>query len=179
MNSSSHGKTFEVDDKYEEEIPDLPENAAAIEFLKKAPSKGLFSAIICLFSLPTTYVTLSFFVCLGLWMPLGKEVKVMQCWRCKAYGHRTNDRECPLNQQGNIVIDAERQSREDPMSSFVTGRRTEREEKYARVEELKRVMDGIREEERERKRMKKARKEARKEKRKRKEKEAKKRKKDS
>ncbi len=49
--------------KPEDCIPDLPENQAAREFLKKAPSKGLF-------------------------MPLGKDVKVMQCWRCKAYGHR-------------------------------------------------------------------------------------------
>lgn len=42
----------------EDVIPDLPENQAAREFLRKAPTKGLF-------------------------MPLGKEVKVMQCWRCK------------------------------------------------------------------------------------------------
>ena len=34
---------------------------------------------------------------------------VMQCWRCKAYGHRTGDRECPLSKSGNIVLDAERQ----------------------------------------------------------------------
>jgi hypothetical protein len=47
----------------EEAIPDRPENKAAREFLRNAPTKGLF-------------------------MPLGKEVKVMQCWRCKAYGHR-------------------------------------------------------------------------------------------
>lgn len=68
----------------EESIPDLPENAAAREFLKKAPKKGL-------------------------WMPLGKEVKVMQCWRCKAYGHRTGDKECPLSKTGNITLDIERQ----------------------------------------------------------------------
>lgn len=42
----------------EDSIPDLPGNQAARDFLKKAPTKGLF-------------------------MPLGKEVKVMQCWRCK------------------------------------------------------------------------------------------------
>jgi len=47
----------------EDTIPDLPENQAAREFLRTAPQKGLF-------------------------MPLGKEVKVMKCWRCKAYGHR-------------------------------------------------------------------------------------------
>jgi retinitis pigmentosa 9 protein len=44
-------------------IPDLPENQAVREFLRTAPTKGLY-------------------------MPLGKEVKVMQCWRCKAFGHR-------------------------------------------------------------------------------------------
>lgn len=47
----------------EDSIPDLPENQVARNFLKNAPTKGLH-------------------------MPLGKEVKVMQCWRCKAYGHR-------------------------------------------------------------------------------------------
>lgn len=49
----------------EDTIPDLPENQEARKFLKNAPTKGLF-------------------------MPLGKEVKVMQCWRCKAFGHRYN-----------------------------------------------------------------------------------------
>jgi len=44
--------------KPEDCIPDLPENKEVRDFLKKAPTKGL-------------------------WMPLGKEVKVMQCWRCK------------------------------------------------------------------------------------------------
>lgn len=53
----------EVEQRPEDCVPDLPENAAVREFLKRAPTKGLF-------------------------MPLGKEVKVMQCWRCKAYGHR-------------------------------------------------------------------------------------------
>lgn len=53
----------EVEQRPEDTIPDLPENQAAREFLKNAPTQGLF-------------------------MPLGKEVKVMQCWRCKAYGHR-------------------------------------------------------------------------------------------
>jgi hypothetical protein len=58
----------------EDSIPDLPENERARGFLANAPSKGL-------------------------WMPLGQEVKVMQCWRCKAnghqnggFGHRTGDR---------------------------------------------------------------------------------------
>lgn len=25
----------------------------------------------------------------------------MQCWRCKAYGHRTGDKECPMRMSGN------------------------------------------------------------------------------
>jgi len=43
------------DDRPEDSIPDLPENSAARDFLKNAPSKGL-------------------------WLPMGMEVKVMQCW---------------------------------------------------------------------------------------------------
>ncbi len=61
---AQEGEEFEVvEPNPEDAIPDLPENQAAREFLKKAPKVGLH-------------------------MPLGKEVKVMQCWRCKAYGHR-------------------------------------------------------------------------------------------
>ena len=41
-------------DRPEDTIPDLPENQRAREFLRTAPSKGL-------------------------WMPLGQSVKVMQC----------------------------------------------------------------------------------------------------
>lgn len=29
--------------------------------------------------------------------------------RCKGYGHRTGDRECPMNMTGNLISDAERQ----------------------------------------------------------------------
>ena len=52
-----------VPQRPEDAIPDLPENREAREFLRRAPKHGLH-------------------------MPLGREVKVMQCWRCKAYGHR-------------------------------------------------------------------------------------------
>jgi retinitis pigmentosa 9 protein len=119
--------------KPEDAIPDLPENQAARDFLKSAPTNGLF-------------------------MPLGKEVKVMQCWRCKAYGHRyvtklgptlcedvlnvmhvcrTGDRECPMRESGNKRIETIRQTIEDPMSFFVESKQQERQEKYARVEQLK------------------------------------------
>ncbi|EDO45999.1 predicted protein, partial [Nematostella vectensis] len=75
-------------------IPDLPENQEAKKFLATAPTKGL-------------------------WMPLGKEVKVMKCWRCKAYGHRTGDRECPLFISGNLSSEKFRMAHEDPMYEFV------------------------------------------------------------
>ena len=55
----------ESSEALEDAIPDLPENQAAREFLKNAPTKKG-----------------------QIFMPLGKEVKVMQCWKCKAYGHR-------------------------------------------------------------------------------------------
>ena len=48
-------------------------------------------------------------------MPLGKEVKVMQCWRCKQYGHRTGDKECPLASKGNLQNEQFRKMHEDPM----------------------------------------------------------------
>ena len=113
----------------EDSIPDLPENQKAREFLRKAPTKGL-------------------------WMPMGMEVKVMQCFRCKAFGHRSGDRECPLNKQGNIVIDSARQAREDPMSGFVAKKSTSRMEKYERVLHLQLIMEEIREEEIEKKKRK-------------------------
>ncbi|KAK2556884.1 Retinitis pigmentosa 9 protein, partial [Acropora cervicornis] len=83
-------KRSDVDDTELDCIPDLPENKDARQFLAHAPSKGL-------------------------WMPLGKEVKVMKCWRCKAYGHRTGDRECPLFISGNKSIEKFRMAHEDPM----------------------------------------------------------------
>jgi negative regulator of genetic competence, sporulation and motility len=48
---------------------------------------------------------------------------------------------------GNVMLDFERQLREDPMSSFVAKKHQERELKYARVEKLKAIMEEIREEE--------------------------------
>uniref|UniRef100_A0AAZ3R6I0 Retinitis pigmentosa 9 protein n=1 Tax=Oncorhynchus tshawytscha TaxID=74940 RepID=A0AAZ3R6I0_ONCTS len=66
--------------KPEDCIPADPGNEDARDFLAHAPTKGL-------------------------WMPLGKEVKVMQCWRCKRYGHRTGDRECPFFIKGNQKLE--------------------------------------------------------------------------
>ncbi|GAB5358902.1 hypothetical protein AAMO2058_000498700 [Amorphochlora amoebiformis] len=82
----------------EDTIPDRPENQEAREFLKNAPSQGL-------------------------WLPFGKEVKVMKCWRCKQYGHRTGDRECPMKQTGNMVNEKKRRVLYDPMASMMEKRR--------------------------------------------------------
>ncbi|XP_062501686.1 retinitis pigmentosa 9 protein-like [Corticium candelabrum] len=108
------GIVQEEEEKPEDCIPDLPQNKDAREFLAHAPSKGL-------------------------WMPLGKEVKVMQCWRCKAYGHRTGDRECPFFLSGNTVLEKIRTAHEDPMYSYV--KNSKKEEKLAKVEQLKRLLD--------------------------------------
>ena len=145
--------TNEEEMRPEDRIPDRPENQAARQFLKNAPSKGL-------------------------WMPMGTEVKVMQCWRCKAFGHRTGDRECPLAQAGNMQLDAERQAREDPMAAFVGQKLIKEEIKYTRVNELQRLMSEIREEQKSKKKKDKKRKkkEKKKEKKKRKKKRKKRRK---
>lgn len=143
INASANAEEEEEEHRPEDDIPDLPENQSAREFLKNAPSKGL-------------------------WLPMGVEVKVMQCWRCKAYGHRANDRECPLLLQGNVALDSERQAREDPMCSFVATKMENRREKYERVRHLMAIMEEIREEERQRQKKKEKRKKKKKEKEKRK-----------
>jgi len=104
----------EKDELPEDCIPDLPENKDAREFLAHAPSKGL-------------------------WMPLGKEVKVMKCWRCKSYGHRTGDRECPMFISGNKDIEKFRMAHEDPMHEFIQDKK--RAEKESRIEQLKALLD--------------------------------------
>ena len=44
----------------------------------------------------------------------------MQCWRCKAYGHRTGDRECPLYLSGNLQNEQFLRVMEDPMAGFLS-----------------------------------------------------------
>ncbi|KAH3759510.1 retinitis pigmentosa 9 protein [Pelomyxa schiedti] len=88
------GMVKEEEERPEDCIPDTPENQKAREFLARAPTKGL-------------------------WMPLGQEVKVMQCWRCKNYGHRAGDRECKFFQSGNLQLEQQRKVMEDPMTEFL------------------------------------------------------------
>uniref|UniRef100_A0A8B9DK77 Retinitis pigmentosa 9 protein n=1 Tax=Anser cygnoides TaxID=8845 RepID=A0A8B9DK77_ANSCY len=103
------GLIKENETKPEDCIPDVPGNESAREFLAHAPTKGL-------------------------WMPLGKEVKVMQCWRCKRYGHRTGDKECPFFIKGNQKLEQFRVAHEDPMYDII--RETKRHEKEMRYVSL-------------------------------------------
>ncbi|NP_001139915.1 retinitis pigmentosa 9 protein isoform X1 [Salmo salar] len=99
--------------KPEDCIPADPGNEDARDFLAHAPTKGL-------------------------WMPLGKEVKVMQCWRCKRYGHRTGDRECPFFIKGNQKLEQFRVAHEDPMYDLI--RENKRNEKETRIQQLQQLL---------------------------------------
>ncbi|XP_038598280.1 retinitis pigmentosa 9 protein [Tachyglossus aculeatus] len=72
-------------------------------------------------------------------MPLGKEVKVMQCWRCKQYGHRTGDKECPFFIKGNQKLEQFRVAHEDPMYDII--RENKRHEKDVRIQQLKQLLE--------------------------------------
>lgn len=72
-------------------------------------------------------------------MPLGKEVKVMQCWRCKRYGHRTGDKECPFFIKGNQKLEQFRVAHEDPMYDII--RENKRHEKEMRIQQLKQLLE--------------------------------------
>ncbi|XP_068008874.1 retinitis pigmentosa 9 protein [Melanerpes formicivorus] len=108
------GLIKEDETKPEDCIPDVPGNESAREFLAHAPTKGL-------------------------WMPLGKEVKVMQCWRCKRYGHRTGDKECPFFIKGNQKLEQFRVAHEDPMYDII--RENKRHEKEMRIQQLKQLLE--------------------------------------
>ncbi|KAM9095247.1 retinitis pigmentosa 9 protein [Sarcophilus harrisii] len=104
----------EDETKPEDCILDVPGNEHAREFLAHTPTKGL-------------------------WMPLGKEVKVMQCWRCKRYGHRTGDKECPFFIKGNQKLEQFRVAHEDPMYDII--RENKRHEKDVRIHQLKKLLE--------------------------------------
>ncbi|XP_059206757.1 retinitis pigmentosa 9 protein [Centropristis striata] len=107
------GLIKEHEDKPEDCIPAEPGNEEARSFLAHAPTRGL-------------------------WMPLGKEVKVMQCWRCKRYGHRTGDRECPFFIKGNQKLEQFRVAHEDPMYDII--RENKRNEKETRIQQLQQML---------------------------------------
>lgn len=74
---------------------------------------------------------------------------------------RTGDRECPMWESGNLAIESQRRTREDPMAEYAAQKDRDRLEKYERVQQLKLLVEEIRSEERERKRLKHERKESR------------------
>ncbi|XP_048850271.1 retinitis pigmentosa 9 protein [Brienomyrus brachyistius] len=108
------GLIKEEEDKPEDCIPNEPGNEGARDFLAHAPTKGL-------------------------WMPLGREVKVMQCWRCKNYGHRTGDKECPFFIKGNQKLEQFRVAHEDPMYDLI--RENKRNEKETRIQQLRQLLE--------------------------------------
>ncbi|XP_023606806.1 retinitis pigmentosa 9 protein isoform X3 [Myotis lucifugus] len=113
------GLIKEDETKPEDCIPDVPGNEHAREFLAHAPTKGL-------------------------WMPLGKEVKVMQCWRCKRYGHRTGDKECPFFIKGNQKLEQFRVAHEDPMYDIIReNKRHEKDIRKMKHAEIFRIMERI------------------------------------
>lgn len=71
---------------------------------------------------------------------------------------RTGDRECPMRDCGNLAIESQRRTREDPMSEYMSQTDRDRMAKYERVEQLRLLVEEIRAEERERKRRKEERK---------------------
>ncbi|XP_071776275.2 retinitis pigmentosa 9 protein [Centroberyx gerrardi] len=107
------GLIKEHEEKPEDCIPAAPGNEDARDFLAHAPTKGL-------------------------WMPLGREVKVMQCWRCKRYGHRTGDKECPFFIKGNQKLEQFRVAHEDPMYDLI--RENKRNEKETRIQQLQQLL---------------------------------------
>ncbi|XP_015261213.1 PREDICTED: retinitis pigmentosa 9 protein homolog [Gekko japonicus] len=107
----------ENETKPEDCIPDVPGNENTQEFLAHAPTKGL-------------------------WMPLGKEVKVMECWRCKSYEHRRGDKECAFFIKDNQKLE---QFRVVPEDSVNDTKENKRHEKEMRMQQLKKLLeDSIR-----------------------------------
>ncbi|KAB0395463.1 hypothetical protein E2I00_003200 [Balaenoptera physalus] len=108
------GLIKEDETKPEDCIPDVPGSEHAREFLAHAPTKGL-------------------------WMPLGKKVKVLQCWCCKRYGHQTGDKEWPFFIKGNRKLEQFRVAHEDPMYDII--RENKRHEKDVRIQQLKQLLE--------------------------------------
>uniref|UniRef100_A0A8C3KWA2 Uncharacterized protein n=1 Tax=Chrysolophus pictus TaxID=9089 RepID=A0A8C3KWA2_CHRPC len=62
-----------------------------------------------------------------------------QGWRCKRYGHRTGDKECPFFIKGNQKLEQFRVAHEDPMYDII--RETKRHEKEMRIQQLKQLLE--------------------------------------
>ncbi|XP_071660940.1 retinitis pigmentosa 9 protein isoform X3 [Patagioenas fasciata] len=60
-------------------------------------------------------------------------------WRCKRYGHRTGDKECPFFIKGNQKLEQFRVAHEDPMYDII--RENKRHEKELRIQQLKQLLE--------------------------------------
>eukprot|EP00069_Balaena_mysticetus_P009951 bmy_06483T0 len=60
-------------------------------------------------------------------------------WRCKRYGHRTGDKECPFFIKGNQKLEQFRVAHEDPMYDII--RENKRHEKDVRIQQLKQLLE--------------------------------------
>ncbi|XP_039718106.1 retinitis pigmentosa 9 protein-like [Pteropus medius] len=60
-------------------------------------------------------------------------------WRCKRYGHRTGDKECPFFIKGNQKLEQFRVAHEDPMYDII--RENKRHEKDIRIQQLKQLLE--------------------------------------
>jgi len=68
----------------------------------------------------------------------------MQCFRCKAYGHRSGDKECPLLKSGNLKCESERKAREDPMAEYLSKNcDSKKEEKLERIRQWQEILNGL------------------------------------
>lgn len=84
-------------------------------------------------------------------LPLGQEVKVMQCWRCKQYGHRTGDRDCPLYLSGNAKNEERNKFREDPMAYYISDKRKRQEDQHKEEKKEKKLKKHKKEKKKEKK----------------------------
>jgi retinitis pigmentosa 9 protein len=109
----------------EDAVPDYPQNHVVREFLRKAGNGQV---------------------------ALGEGVVLNQCWRCKLFGHRTGDRDCPYFNVGNLEAEAERQVREDPLMAIAPQRLNSSEKKDSKLQELQELLRTVKQAEEERKR---------------------------
>ncbi|CBK20454.2 uncharacterized protein [Blastocystis hominis] len=84
---------LDVEDHPERNIPDIPENKRVRDFLRSMPLTGHGAAF-------------------------GKTIYVVQCYRCKCYGHRAGDPECKYTVTGDLNLELQSRIREDPIRSF-------------------------------------------------------------
>ncbi|KAL3860375.1 hypothetical protein ACJMK2_010510 [Sinanodonta woodiana] len=100
-------------ERSEDHIPDLSKNEETQRFLSKKPTKS-FS------------------------MTAGKELKDMQCWHCKGYGHRRGDKNCPKFKSASIQTTRLKWSYEDPMYRYIEDNK--RREKEKRIQQLQALL---------------------------------------